>query len=156
MFDRMGRMAPGQMPITSYANNNALAGLAGNFGGGGWQGFDKQQFRDMRGGAPGMQPPMQAGMPPAPVDPALQQPSALGAFGQAAPLTIGANGLPQQFQDWRQQMTDWRGLRPDRPDFGAMRGQEGFDRGAMQAARQDWRGQVRDWRDTRPQFNGFR
>jgi len=150
MFDPMGRQG-GQMPMTSYAGNNALAGLAGNFGGGGWQGFDK--FRNMRGGAPGMQPPMQPGMPPAPVDPALQQPSALASFGQPAPLTIGPQGIPQAIGDWRQQMTDWRGLRPERPDFQAMRGTEGFD---PRQARQDWRGQIRDWRDTRPQFSGWR
>jgi hypothetical protein len=146
MFDQ------GQMPMTSYANNNALAGLAGNFGGGGWQGFGK--LRGMMGGAPGMQPPMPPGTPPAPVDPALQQPSALGAFGQPAPLTIGPQGIPQQFQDWRQQMQDWRGLRPDRPDFQAMRGS--MDPGAFRDARQDWRGDMRDWRGQRPQFGNWR
>lgn len=140
MFDQ------GQMPMTSYANNNALAGLAGNFGGGGWQGFGK--LRGMMGGAPGMQPPMPPGTPPAPVDPALQQPSALGAFGQPAPLTIGPQGIPQAIGDWRQQMQDWRGLRPDRP--------EGPRSGWAPDVRQDWRGQIQDWRGQRPQFPGWR
>lgn len=152
MFDPTGRLG-NKMPMTSYAGNNALAGVAGNFGGGGWQGFDKEQFRGMRPDMP-MQPPMQPAMQPPGMP--VQAQSALAGYGGAGPMPFNPQGLPQQFQDFRQQMTDWRGMRPDRPDFGAMRGQEGFDPAAMQAARQDWRGQVRDWRDTRPQFNGWR
>lgn len=154
MFDRMGRQFD-QQPLSSYAGNNALAGLAANFGQGG---FDKQRLGGMRGGM-GLQPPV---MPPAPMP--MQQPqvmpgqvpmdaqSALAGFGQAAPSTIAPGGLPQQFQDWRQQMQDWRGLRPDRQEF--MAGMApGMDRRDMRA---DWRGQMQDWRGQRPQFANWR
>jgi len=164
MFDPTGRMA-GQMPMTSYAGNNALGGLAAaNFG----------QMAMRPQGVPGMggaefakrglmNPQMQQPAAPqfAPGEPAPGGPmqpqwhNALAGMGQgqAGPLTFNAQGLPQQFQDFRQQMDDWRGLRPDRPDFRAMRGTEGFD---PRAARMDYRGQVQDWRETRPQFAGWR
>jgi hypothetical protein len=96
MFDPMGRQFGGNMPMTSYAGNNALAGVAGKFGGGGWSGLGRPQFR---GGAPGLQPPMQPGTSPV-------HPSVLSSFAPG--------GMPQQFQDWRQQVGDWRGQRPVR------------------------------------------
>jgi len=166
MFDPTGRMA-GQMPMTSYAGNNALGGLAAaNFG----QMAMRPQGVPGMGGAefakrgmmnPQMQPPAAPQFAPGEPPPGAQ--NALGGYGMPAPLTFNAQGLPQQFNDWQQQMTDWRGARPDRPDLGAMRQQVqdagGWQPGQFQQMRdqfrdqrQDWRNQMQDWRGQRPQW----
>jgi hypothetical protein len=155
MFDPTGRMA-GQMPMTSYAGNNALGGLAAaNYG---QMPMRPQGGEFMKRGMmnPQMGQPTAPQAPPGLPDPAGMQPqwqSALAGMGQPGPLTFNPQGLPQQFQDFRQQLQDWRGLRPDRPDWQAMRGTEGFD---PRQARADWRGQMQDWRGQRPQFAGWR
>jgi hypothetical protein len=185
MFDPMGRQA-GQMPMTSYAGNNALGGFANKqypdgrlvsqprpqgIPGGMKQPMQPQPYLPNTGG---WTPPQIGGGPSpyapqggvefnkrglltpqwqtpqfAPGEPPPGMQSALAQYGQAGPMTFSPQGLPQQFGDFRQQLNDWRDLRPDRPDFRAMRGTEGFD---PRQARQDWRGQMQDWRGQRPQW----
>jgi hypothetical protein len=149
MFDPMGRMA-GQMPMTSYAGNNALGGLAAaNYG----QMAMRPQGAEFA--KRGMMNPQFA-----PGEPAPGGQNALAQYGMAAPLTFNAQGLPQQFTDWQGQMNDWQQARPQRPQFerpempagGWQPGMFQQMRDQFRDQRQDWRGQMRDWRDTRPQW----
>jgi len=166
MFDRMGRQFGGaDMPMTSYAGNNALGGLAAAQMGQGGMGQAMNRFQGRFPQMPQMQPPAAPQFAPGEVPPGAQ--SALAGMGGAAPLVFNAQGLPQQFQDYQQQMTDWRGARPDRPDLGAMRQQVqdagGWQPGMFQQMRDqfkdqrmDYRNQMQDWRGQRPQFAGWR
>jgi len=158
MFDPMaGRGFAGQMPnqpLSSYAPNNALAGYG--------MGFQKP----MAGMPPaGSVPAAPMAPPQPPVQPGMigGDGSALGGYGPSSPLTFGQGGLPQQFQDYNQQLQDWRGLRPDRPDFRQMR--QGMQTGGawdpamrdkFMGDRMGYRNQVQDWRAQRPQFAGWR
>jgi hypothetical protein len=125
MFDQTGLgYPPDQMPMTSYTGSNVLSGFAANPSGLGMGSGFGQRFMPptmqapMQPPVPQMQPPgMPQGMPPGMMPP-QGAPPALGAYGQGGPLTFGAQGLPQRFNDFRQDLQNWRGMRPDRPAWG--------------------------------------
>jgi hypothetical protein len=78
----------------------------------------------------------------------MPNPIPVGGMGGGGGRMFGGGFDMAAFQqgmgDWRNALMDWRGLRPDHPQFA------GMDQAARQAAQQAFRGQMQDYRQQRP------